>query len=134
MHVVVKDRLAARKQQRYLFAPVCSCVLGNDGPTFLNVELARLGSVQESLRASPNNSFIRDYAFECLGKTLTESCYILPRTEKTEQNRNRTEQKQDRTEKTSMVIGVKELHIDPQEGCMVVKDNSHMIGERLNKR
>jgi hypothetical protein len=78
MHVVVKDRLAARKQQCYLFAPVRSGVLGNEGPTFLNVELARLGSVQESLRASPNNSFIRDYVFECLGKTLTELCYILP--------------------------------------------------------
>jgi hypothetical protein len=69
MHVMVKDRLAARKQQRNLFAPIRSGVLGNEGPTFLNVELAGLGSVQELLRASPNNSFIRDYAFECLGKT-----------------------------------------------------------------
>jgi hypothetical protein len=58
MHVVVKDQLAVRKQERNLFAPVRSGVLGNEGPTFLNVELAGLGSVQESLCASPNNSFI----------------------------------------------------------------------------
>jgi hypothetical protein len=45
MHVVVKDRLAARKQQRHLFAPVRSGVLGNEGPMSLNIELAWLGSI-----------------------------------------------------------------------------------------
>jgi hypothetical protein len=33
--VVVKDWLAARKQQRHLFPPVHSAVLGNEGPTTL---------------------------------------------------------------------------------------------------
>jgi hypothetical protein len=43
--VVVKDRLAARKQQRHLFALVRSGVLVNEGLTTLNVELAGLGSI-----------------------------------------------------------------------------------------
>jgi hypothetical protein len=47
---------------------------------------------------------------------------------------DRTVVKQNRTEKTSTVKGVDELHIDPEEEFMVVKGNSHMIGERLNKR
>jgi hypothetical protein len=37
-------------------------------------------------------------------------------------------------EKTSMVKGIDELHIDPEEGFMVVKGNSHVIGERRKQK
>jgi hypothetical protein len=58
-HVVVKDRLAARKQQRHLFAPVRSGVLGKEGPTFLNVELAWFGSVPGVALRLPTIYFIK---------------------------------------------------------------------------
>jgi hypothetical protein len=57
MHVVVKHRLAARKQQHNLFAPVRSSVLGNEGPMSLNVELAWLGSIPRIVFA-PHNKVI----------------------------------------------------------------------------
>jgi hypothetical protein len=50
----VKDRLAARKQQRNLFAPVRSGVLGNEGPTFLSNFKAISGP-----RASPLSCHLR---------------------------------------------------------------------------
>ena len=58
--VVVKDRLAARKQQRHLFAPVRSGVLGNEGPTTLNVELAWLSSIPGIVLRLATKLFHRD--------------------------------------------------------------------------
>jgi hypothetical protein len=60
MHVMVKDRLAARKQQRNLFAPVCSGVLGNEGPTTLNVELAWCGFILRIVLRLATKLFPRD--------------------------------------------------------------------------
>jgi hypothetical protein len=68
---MVNDQLAARKHQRHLFAPVCSGILGNEGPTTL--------------------------------KTSTAKC-------------------------------VDELRIHPEKGFMIVKGNSHIIGERLKQK
>jgi hypothetical protein len=52
--------LAARKQQHHLFAPVCCGVLGNEGPTTLNVELAWLGSIPRIVLRLATKLFPRD--------------------------------------------------------------------------
>ena len=83
---MVKDRLAARKQQRNLFAPVRSGILGNEGLTSLNVELAWLGSIPRIVLRLATRLFYREIKDIEKLKTYREIKGTENRTE-TEQNR-----------------------------------------------
>jgi hypothetical protein len=93
---VVKDRLVARKQQRNLFAPVRSGVLGNEGPTSLNLFPPRARPLSCCLLRLEERRAERGDGDE------KATASLICRTE------------QNRTGKMSMVKGVDELHTDTQ--------------------